>query len=167
MDVRDIPAVQRLGTEILEILYSAYLLRHQAFNSGNTLSNMRETKVTSLLVNDVIVRLGKFRDDDNRDWSFRQAAKALKKKSSMASRAALAEPLIEKFIEKSKRLEDYRNLVVAHLPKRGTGHLKPLTDLFDLVLLAVQVVDALSGEINVYRIEHIDLRREVCNNAPG
>ncbi len=157
-------SIDRLGIELLEIMLSVYLLRNPAAVGEDYLSQMRSTKVVALLVNDIIVRLGKFREDDNRNWGFREVAKLLGKRTSTASHAVAAAPAIDEFMQGSKRLEDYRNLAVAHLPKRGAAHLHPLTELYRLVALAVRIVDTLAGEKNAYRFGEVDLRKEVMGD---
>ena len=161
---REIDSVQRLGTELLEVLLAVHLLRNPAADGEDYLSNVRNTKMIALLVNDIVVRLGKFREEDNRNWSFREAAKALRKKTSSAGRAAAAEQPIQEFVQGSKKLEDYRNVAIAHLAKRGASHLKPLTELYQLVALAVNVVDILSGEKNEYRVGEVDLRSGIARS---
>ena len=161
----DVQPINRLGVELLDILLSCYLLRFPPEPSTDSLAQLRELKVISLLSNDVILRLGKFRDDDNRSWSFTQAAKALRKKSSTSRLAAAAEPIIEEFLQCTKRLEDYRNLSVAHIAKRGAGHLQPLTDLYRIVGIAVRVVDELSGGKQLYTAFEINLREQVLGEA--
>ena len=149
--------VERLALEILDILLAVHYLRSQSYGD-DPLANLRETKVMALLFNDVVLRLGKFRDDDNRTWSFRKAAKYLGKRVQSAPRAVAAKPLIAKFIERTKRLDDWRNLAIAHLPKRGASHLEPVTDLLIIVSLAVKIVDTLAGEENRYCVGTVDLR---------
>lgn len=153
--------IYRLGVEILEILLALHFLKTQKY-SDSTLENHRETKITALLVNDIVIRLGKFRDDDNRTWNFREVAKYLGKRVESASRSAVAKPFIDTFIQRTKHLAEIRNLAVAHLPKRGSNHLKPLTELRELIGLAVEIVDVLAGEECSYIIETIDLRAAIA-----
>ena len=164
-DSPEIRPVDRLSIELLEILLSVHLLKHPAADGNDYFSQTRNLKVVALLVNDIIVRLGKFREDDNRNWSFREVSKALEKRASTASRAVAAGPAIKEFLQNSKRLEDYRNFTVAHLPKRGAAHLKPLTELYQLVTLAVKVVDILAGEKNQYKVGEVNLREVAASGA--
>lgn len=163
----ELDPLERLGIELLQILMSSYYLRDTLadLQTGDGHSNFRNLKILALLHNDIIVRLGKFREDDNRNWSFRQVAKYVGMTTTTADRAADATPLIKEFVQTSDLLKDYRNHAVAHLTKRGTSHLAPLTEINRLVALAIRVVDVLSGERNEYRVGEVDLRREVLGDA--
>ena len=160
----EIRPVDRLGIELLEILLSVHLLKQTAADGDDFFSQARNLKVVTLLVNDIIVRLGKFREDDNRNWSFREVSKALAKSTVTDSRAVAVGPAIKEFLQNSKWLKDYRNLAVAHLPKRGAANLKPLTELYQLVTLAVKVVDILAGEKNQYKVGEVNLREVAASS---
>jgi len=102
--------IHRLGFETFEILLALHFLRTQNYGDS-ILENHREVKIASLLVNDIIVRLDKFRDDDNRNWSFREVAKYLGKRAESASRSDEAKPFIDIFIQRTKHLAEIRNLL--------------------------------------------------------
>lgn len=160
---REIPPVGRLGLELLEVLFSVHLLRNPAPEADDYLSQMRNKKIVALLVNDIIIRIGKFREKSNRNLGFLKVAKLLGK-TSAAGHAAAAASAIEEFMNSSIRLGNYRNLAVAHLSKHGTAELDPLVELYHLVGLAIRIVDILDGEKNEYRVGPVDLRKEVIDD---
>jgi hypothetical protein len=121
----------------------------------------RNLHFLGLLWNDLILRLGKLREDDNRNWSFREVAKHLAKRNAFAIRAEVAGPVIAKYIDATKTLEIHRNRAVAHLTKQGLSDLRPISEVTELVRQAVEIADLLHGEVNSYMIDGVDLRRSV------
>jgi hypothetical protein len=79
---------QSLGLEMLETLYSYYLLRavSSEIESRDALTNMSRMKFVQLLTNDIILRLCKFRDDNSMSLSFDQVNKALRKRAAKKER---------------------------------------------------------------------------------
>lgn len=153
-----------LGVEILEILWTYYLLKQQVPNYDDTFSNLRENKFIQLLVNDIILRLCKFRDKDSRSISFEQAKKKLEKKNKVKSQNQYLDKILKKYRDHTINLEKHRDSYIAHLSKRDRIHLKPTIEIFTAIKMAVQIVDSLCGEKNAYRLEKIDLRVEVLGD---
>jgi hypothetical protein len=79
---KSIAGEQSLGLEMLETLYSYYLLRTVSSEpeANDALINMRRMKFVQLLTNDIILRLCKFRDDNSMS-----ASMALKTRSRNTS----------------------------------------------------------------------------------
>lgn len=77
-----------MGLEMLETLYSYYLLRAVSpeTESSDALTNMRKMKFAQLLTNDIILRLCKFRDDNSMSLSFDQVNKVLRKRAAKKDR---------------------------------------------------------------------------------
>lgn len=159
--LRDIAEEARIGTELLDILWSCYLLRHSSPNSEHPLENLKIMKVVHLLTQDVILRLCKFRDKNSRNLSFDQALKALRKKAPPTRPLTGIENRIKEYRQLTMNLDAHRDANVAHLSKRGPAHLKPPVQMFEAVRLAVAIVDDLSGARNQYGILDVDLRHEV------
>jgi hypothetical protein len=149
---------KRIGIEILELLWSYYLLKHEQPVTDDAISNMRSMKIIQLLTNDIILRLCKFRDKDSRSSSFNQLLKQ-EKKSNDQSQIATLSGKVKQFREITKNIERHRNSYVAHLSKMGNEHLSPLAELKEAINLAVELADLFSKEKNQYTIEGIDLRR--------
>jgi hypothetical protein len=159
--------VHRLGVEALEILVSAHYFAEVARTppSDDADVNLRNIKFVQLLLNDIVLRLVKYRDDDNRNWSFREVAKYLSKRKAYAARATEASAAIAKFVQRTKRLEDFRNRAIAHLTKQGPVGVSLPPDVTDAIRLALDIVDTLSGERNQYTLGAISLREVVLGPA--
>ncbi|MCB9106563.1 MAG: hypothetical protein H6633_20305 [Anaerolineales bacterium] len=160
--------IQYLSVEILDILWSYYLLQTLPYelDSDDRLENLRTLKFIELLIGDIILRLCKFRDNDSRSLSFEQAIKDLRKRSATKGRVEGLEPVIKKYKVTTQNIENHRNSYIAHLSKRDRTHLKPTSEIYEAIQLAVQIVDTLSGEQNSYSIEGIDLRKTVLQDRP-
>jgi len=160
-------ATRRLALEALEVLVSAYYLaelgRSPPADDADT--NLRNIKFLQLLLNDIVMRLGKFRDDDNRSWSFREVAKYLSKKKAYAARAAAATQAIATYAQKTKKIEDFRNRSIAHLTKQGPAGVSLPLDVMEAIRLAVAIVDTLAGERNRYILGTVSLRHAVLGDA--
>jgi hypothetical protein len=153
-----------VALEVLDILWSTYLLRHHVTGSEDPVEAMRSLKILELLTNDIVVRLCKLRDPDAKSMGFPEALKALGTKPTRHQEAArLAERLAE-YVRLTSNLNELRNARVAHLAKRGTVRVEPLVEMYDAVKLAVEITDGLLGERCVYQIANLDLRAEVLGH---
>jgi len=55
-------------------------------------------------------------------------------------------------------MENHRNAYIAHLSKRDRNHLKPTSEMFDAINLALQITNQFCGEKNSYHVLNVDLR---------
>jgi len=151
--------LEKTGFEILELLWSYYLLRQEPEVSDDPVSNLRSMKIIQLLHNDIILRLCKFRDKDPRSLSFDQLLKQEKKSNDNSnSKLKTLTDRVKKYRDLTKNIENHRESYVAHLSKRGNEHLKPLAELQEAIKLALELTDDFWGEENQYKIEGVDLR---------
>jgi len=151
---------EHFGLEINDLLTSFYYLKHQKPELSDSSSNMETTWFIHLLYNDIIIRLCKFRDKDNRSWSFNQAHKKLRKRSTSNISANDLADKIQSYRKATVNIDNHRNIYIAHRSKRDREHLKP-PDLLSLIRMAVGIVDDLSEPRPSYRLLDIDLRVEV------
>lgn len=151
---------QSLGLEMLETLYSYYLLRAvpSETESSDALTNMRMMKFAQLLTNEIILRLCKFRDDNSMSISFDQVNKVLRKRAAKKERLDGIENKIKEYKRLTHNMENHRNAYIAHLSKRDRNHLKPPFEMFDAINLALQITDQLCGEKVSYPVLNVDLR---------
>jgi len=156
-----IPSETRLAMTMHKILVSYYYFNSlpDELTSDSALKNLRTMEFIRLLLNDIILGLCMFRDDDNRSLSFDQVVKDLKDRKTKKDRIEDIKSLIEGYKQKTKNLENHRNSYIAHNAKSDKSHLKPTTELYKTIQLAVQITDKLSGQKNQYLIEDIDLRQ--------
>lgn len=163
---KTIPPVQHLCMEVLEILWSYYLLQTlpSELDSDDPLKYLQMMKFVGLLTNDVILRLCKFRDDDSRSLSFKQVFKDLRKRSATSARAENLESMIKRYKSVTQNIENHRNTYIAHLSKRDRTHLKPPIEIIEAIHLSIEITDALSDSQNSYIIEGIDLRKTILGN---
>jgi len=152
---RDEPAalLASLGCEVLDVLWSFYLLREQPQEPTSTLEGLKTTKFLSLLTDDIVLRLCKLRDKDPRAVSFESAAKRL------GRIPLLAQPL-EDYRKLTDSLKEHRDKRIAHR-EQCRPQLEPLVQLLEAVRLAARIVDLLQGQHNTYAVEGLNLRREV------
>ena len=162
MKVHTIAEEQSLGIEMLEILYSYYLLKSLSYEleSDDALDNMRRMKMVQLLTNDIILRLCKFRDHDSRSLSFEQVYKTLRKREAKKNRVDGLETIISEYRSRTNNLENHRNAYIAHLAKRDRNHLKAPVDLVAIIGRALTIIDQLCGGKNSYKILNLDLRQD-------
>ncbi len=158
-----IPPVKHLIMEVLEILWSYYLWQtlSSKVDSDDPIENLRALKFNELLLADIILRLCKFKDGDSRSLSFEQVVKNLKKHSATKERVEGIEPLIKKYKTTTLNIENHRNTYIAHHAKRDRTHLKPPSEIYYAIQLAVQITDKLSGDQNAYNIMGTDLRKAI------
>src|SRR6266851_9422648 len=147
----------QLCVEMSEILFDFYLLRSLSPDSNDPLENLKAIRFVQLLINDITLRLCKFRDDDTRSLSFDQVYKVLRKRSASADRVTGLEQEIARYRQLTKNLESHRDAHIAHLSKRGRWHLKPLVEIHDSIRMAVTITDKLSAGPNTYKLLDIDL----------
>lgn len=159
---------QSLGIEMLETLYSYYLLKSlsQEPESDELLSNMRKIKIAQLLTDDIILRLCKFRDDDSRSLGFEQVYKSLRKREAKKNRVDGLQDLIKEYRSLTKNLESHRDAYIAHLSKRDRDHLKPTVELANAIGLALIITDRLCGVKNSYEVLDLDLREDQFGDTP-
>jgi len=162
-----VPVEQRLSLEMLELLSSFYYLQRVSVEaeSDDMLDNMGRMKFIQLLMNDIILRLCKFRDESSMSLSFIQVLKALRKRATTKQRVEDVEPEIKTYNQLTSNLDNHRNTYIAHLSKRDRAHLKPTVELSDAILLALQITDKLCGGRNSYKVHDIDLRQAVFGQA--
>ena len=154
--------LQKVGFEILEILWSFYLLIREHSDSDNRLENFKRIKMVQLLTNDIILRLCKFRDKDSRSFSFDQLLKDVKKSGNQERLKKLTEK-IKKFREQTKNIQRHRQFYVAHLSKQSRQDLRPITELRPVIKLAVEITDDFCEDTNQYEVGGINLRESLDN----
>jgi hypothetical protein len=166
-DSNNLSMEARLCVEVLEILLSFYFLQRlpDEAESDDLHENMKRLRFAQLLINDVILRLCKLREDNPNSICFPQVLKTLRKRAACKERAELLQPEVKRYNILTQNLETHRNSYIAHLSKRGTSHLKPLTEMFEAVTLAVQITDALSDEQNSYKFLDVDIREAVLRET--
>lgn len=152
--------------EILEILSSLYFLKRELPESEQALENFRTLRFIRLLHDDIVLRLSKLAEDDARSWSFSQAFKTLRKRSSHSFVDANVDRQIGEFRGLIRPIRDHRDSYIAHHSKRDRTYLKPL-ELLPAIRLAVEITNALAGEPVSYRLGEIDLRADAltCEGA--
>ncbi len=164
---KTVPVEQRLGLEMLAILWSYYLLRKLPLKiqSDDALENLEKLKFTELLISDLILRLCKLREDNTNSISFVQVLKALRKRVATKDRVVSMETEIKRFTTLTRTLMERRNSYIAHLAKQGHSHLKPMNEMSEVIGLALKITDTLCGENNSYKILNIDLRHAFSRGA--
>ena len=106
-----------------------------------------------VLLQDVILRLCKFDDDDTRSWSFDQVAKKLRKRKETEKRVAGFDDLLKAFRKAIAHLtQQHRDSYIAHLAKTPPGKDKQPMPITVAVNQALQIIDKLSGK----RVEFIE-----------
>jgi hypothetical protein len=163
----DLTMEGHLGLEISEILWSFYLLQKLPAEpeSDDAYENMKRLRFAQLLINDVILRLCKLREDNPNSICFPQVLKTLKKRVASKERAELLKTEVKRYTTLTQNLERHRNTYIAHLSKKGKGHLKPPTQMLEAVTLAVRITDVLSGGKNSYRFLDVDIRKTVLRET--
>lgn len=164
--------LDRISSEILDLLVSYYFFRKQsdrlvAQNPGG-LEALEMLVSIQTLTNDIILRLCKLDDDDNRNWSFREVLKKLRKQRV----STVIEKEVEKDLKRYRLLINnlkihHRNVSITHLAKTPPQPFKPTFQMKDAILLAVKIHDTLHGEKVTYTIdkdwsgEEINLLKEI------
>jgi hypothetical protein len=156
-----VPVERRLCVEVLEILWSYYLLKQQTCDSDISFENMKAMKFVQLLGNDIILGLCKFRDKDSRSLSFDQVFKELRKRAASKGYVKDIETKMAEYRRLTLNLQSHRDTYIAHLSKRDHAHLNPPTEMLATIRMAVQITDALVGSRNSYKVLDVDLRAEV------
>jgi hypothetical protein len=160
-----VPVETRLCSEVLELLWSCYLWKTVSIDSEDALENMKALKFVQLLVNDIILRLCKFRETDARSLSFDQVFKELRKRAASKDRVTGLETELKEYRRRTINLENHRDTYIAHLSKRDHTHLDPPVEILDTIRLAVRISDILAGSRNAYKVLNIDLRAEALGEA--
>jgi hypothetical protein len=126
-------------------------LEEQAFDAAEADGKMW---VAHILLQDVILRLCKFDDDDSRSWSFEQAAKKLRKHKATEKRAEGYEELLKAYRKEIGHLtEQHRNNYIAHLTKTPSGKDKKPKPMTEAITQALAFIDNLAGK----RTEYVEL----------
>lgn len=168
----ELDGLRRISNEILELLISYYFFRQQsdslvAQNPGG-LEALEMLVCIQALTNDIILRLCKLDDDDNRNWSFREVFKKDRKKRV----STLVDKEVEKDLKRYRSIINdmkihHRNVSIVHLAKSRPLQFKPAFQMKDAIRLAVKICDALYGEKVSYKIdkswagEDIDLLNKI------
>ena len=155
-----------INTEILEILVSLYFMKRTMPEANNTtIENLRAIHILGLLHKDIIIRLCKLDEDDNRSWSFRQAYKKLRKRKDANLEKPEVEGLLQRFRDLVRPLREHRDRYIAHLSTRDRADLLGGVQLPPAVRLAIELGDLLAGEVNSYKIEDFDLRADALDGS--
>ena len=157
----EIPEVTALCVEMSEILFDYYLLKRVNPDSDDALENMKTNRFGGLLIDDIILSLCKFREDDTRNVSFEQALKAWRKRAESAAYVDGVVDEIKSYRQITKNLDGHRQARIAHLAKRGGAHLKPTTEMRDAIVLALKIVDTFSGVATSYHVLDVDVRADL------
>ena len=148
-----------VSVEILEILTSFYVLKRIRPESSDAHENLRTMHLVRLLRDDVILRLCKLDDNDTRSWSFEQALKKLRKRSSSGFDEPAVQQQIKEFRNLIKPLREHRDARIAHRTKRDLTFLTP-PRLLPAIKLAIEIADALAGCATRYTFLDLDLRAD-------
>lgn len=160
---KSVPIQSHLHVELLELLCTCYFRkRHPLPNSDDPTQNLECIKIHELFMNDIILRLCKFRDTDTRNISFVQVLKKRKNKLETKSVQELTE-LVKKYRALTDNIEAHRNTRIAHLAKRDATNLKPPFEIDKAVRLALEIGDKLSGRREDYKLLGTDLRETVLD----
>lgn len=158
-----IPIEKHLGLEVLELLSSCFVRDRLSMpNFDDPLKNLESVKILSLVQNDIILRLCKFRDTDSRSVSFDQVLKA-RRKSMGQEDITRIKHRIDKYRKLTRNLDEHRNAYIAHIAKRDRTHLRPPAEIKEVVRTAVEISDMLAGERTGYKLHDVDLRAEVLD----
>jgi len=168
----ELSGLDRISNEILELLVSHYFFRQQSgrlvAQDPGGLEALEMLVCIQTLTNDIILRLCKLDDDDNRNWSFREVLKKLRKRRVSTLVYKEAEKDLKRYRSIINDMKTHhRNVSIAHLAKSRPPQFKPAFKMKDAIRLAVKICDALHGEKVSYKIdkswagEDIDLLKEI------
>lgn len=153
-----------MHAELLELLCTCYFRRmHPLPDYDDPVKNMECLKIHDLFMNDIILRLCKFRDTDSRSISFEQVLKQHRKRLDTNTYEEIKQ-LILKYRALTKNIEAHRDTRIAHLAKRDTTHLKPPFEMEEAVRMAIDIGDRFAGNREEYKLLDIDLCRAVLSD---
>jgi hypothetical protein len=151
---------QGLAVEVLDILWSAYLLRHHCTGSDDPIEAMRSLKILRLLSDDLVLRLCKLRDRDKRSLNFQNVLGRASRRLG-PQQVQVIRDRISAYVRAVGNLNELRNKHIAHREPGYAWFLKPPTDMRRAIQLVVEITDDLSGERWEYHVAGLDLRAEV------
>jgi hypothetical protein len=146
--------VDRLASEMLEVLWSYYLLSTNTLGSEDPVEAMRSLKIMALLSDDLLLRLAKLGETRRDTWNFAQVVKQfpnLTQRSALQRRVAEYQHLIV-------GIAGHRNRRIAHTSKASPATLEPTAEMLQAIHLAVDLVDEITGIRNTYEVAGLDLR---------
>ena len=152
--------VPELGLEVLDILWSCYVLKHYSLEPQDELDAMRRLKILQVLTNDVLLRLAKLGEANRGSWNFAQVAKRTKRGDT--PRVAQQ---IKQYRDLIQSIAQLRNSRIAHRAQEFQAGSPPPLEMWSAVGVAVSLLDELSGERVAYHIGGIDLRNAVLGEA--
>jgi hypothetical protein len=152
--------VPELGLEVLDILWSCYVLKHHSLEPQDELDAMRRLKILQVLTNDVLLRLAKLGEANRGSWNFAQVAKRTKRGDT--PRVAQQ---IKHYRDLIQSIAQLRNSRIAHRAQEFQAGSPPPLEMWSAVGVAVSLLDELSGERVAYHIGGIDLRNAVLGEA--
>lgn len=166
VDMQELSGLQRLGTEMLELLWSYHLFIEESnfftIEGPTYLDALKRMTYISLLTQDIVLRLCKLDDKPKESWSFERVAKNLGKWEATKAK-------VKKYQEEISNLkEHHRNAFMAHLPRVRPENFKPAFNIADAIQQALAIYDQLSGERSTFMINDggdssVDLRARFNN----
>jgi hypothetical protein len=154
-----------LAIQVLEILWTAYLMRHHTMGAEDPIEAMRRLKVAELLFNDLVLGLCKLRDPDTRSASLHRALRVVRQRGLEPERAVAIKKRIAEYGRSVRNLVDLRNKLIAHRQVGTWWKLEMGTDIGQAIRLAVEITDDMLGEAVSYTVIGLDLRAEVIGRS--
>jgi hypothetical protein len=149
---------------MLDILTSVHFLKSGHSDSDDFMGNLKSLHVALLMHDDVILRLCKLADEDTRSWSFDQAIKAVRNKTT-ADDPELNR-MVRAFKAAVRPIKLHRDQRIAHRAKRDRTNLT-VSDFAEPIQLALQILDRLSNSTVEYKIQDFDLRGPAMAARPA
>ena len=165
MEPLEIAPKDKLGLEILEILYSKLLLKELMPDSESPPDNLRTMKLVHTLHDDIVLRLCKLTDRSRGSLGARTIFRKQLRFSKNPQHAQQFKRALDQLESFTVRLEPYRNARIAHIGERSIHSTEPLPPLQGAIEAAVALVDVLAETRNEYRILDLDLRIVVLGEA--
>lgn len=119
--------------------------------------------IAHVLIEDVILRLCKFDDDDTRSWSFDQVGKKLRKRKATKNQVEGHEKLLKSYSKQIGHLvEQHRNKYIAHLTAKPSGKDQEPKPITAAIQQALGILDKFCGHkvALIEPDEKTDLRAE-------
>ena len=161
----EIAPKDKLGLEILEILYSKLLLNELMPESESSLDNLRTMKLAHALHDDIVLRLCKLTDRSRRSNGARAIFRKLRRFSKNGDHVRQIKRALDHLVSFTAILEPYRNARIAHICERSLHATTPLPRIGGAIEAAVALVDVLTETRNEYRILDLDLRVAILGEA--
>jgi hypothetical protein len=156
----ELRGVDRLAIEMLEVLWSYYLLSTNQLGSQDPVEGMRRIKIMVLLSDDLLLRLARLGESKRDTWNLTQVIKEL---PNLARRSALQRGVSE-YQRLTGQITSHRNRRIAHISKASPASLQPPTEMLQAISLAVDLVDENTGVRNTYEVAGLDLRQAAFGN---